>query len=436
MFSLLAQADWRPCRAPGEKAKPPGACAYAMNRGPRRGRTLRPILTLATVAGLLLVLLNFAWVRTRTGEALTDRPALSELHDNPQLEQIRPYQHMRPNLSVLGGRVDAALRRSQTSAEQTNAERPERGVGDERRPFGFCAALPKSTSARNLPHYVNATTVNAERGYETEFWGPVQFSPVPRYWINTHDPVKQDIYISGNVHSGQLWDSYIWDLFVRVLSKAKPGQLVVDVGANLGYFSLLSAAMGFQVIAFEPMNRNAAKLFSSIIRNGFQERMTLLQNAVTYDPTGRVTMKETHDSNQGNGQIRAVDSSLRGVYGMDYVETITLDGVVQQDVVLLKIDVEGFEGFVLNGARQLICSHIVQFITIEFSSDTRTNPTCRAREMLELLESIGYVISDIVENAEPVPPSRYQSLPPNILFRLLDTSRPPVQRPGAASVCK
>jgi hypothetical protein len=59
--------------------------------------------------------------------------------------------------------------------------------------------------------------------------------------------------------------------------------------------------------------------------------------------------------------------------------------------------------------------------------------------MLELLESIGYVISDIVENAEPVPPSRYQSLPPNILFRpagLLDTSRPPVQRPGAASVCK
>ena len=62
----------------------------------------------------------------------------------------------------------------------------------------------------------------------------------------------------------------------------------------------------------------------------------------------------------------------------------------------MKIDVEGSEGAVLNGAKGLICWNLVLYITIEFSDDTRHSQDCPAGRMLQLLESIGYAISDVV----------------------------------------
>ena len=63
--------------------------------------------------------------------------------------------------------------------------------------------------------------------------------------MNTHDPVNQDVFISGSVHrAAEPWDPYNWNLFVDILVKAGPGNAVVDVGANISYFSLLAASMG------------------------------------------------------------------------------------------------------------------------------------------------------------------------------------------------
>jgi hypothetical protein len=287
--------------------------------------------------------------------------------------------------------------------------------------FGFCKN--EHSSVKNIPRIVNVSEgVTAEEDtYQTKYWATVHFSPVPLFWINTHDPVHHDIYISGSIHHqrDRPWDHYIWNLFVQILSKERPGQLVVDVGANIGYFSLQAAALGFRVLSFEPMSRNAAKLCDSIVRNHFEDRITLIQNAVTYDAGGRVQLQHTHPTNQGNGKIQS--TAFQAEYG---VETVTLDSVVHEDVLLMKVDVEGFEGFVLNGARQLLCRHIVKFITIEFSKDTQTNPTCSAAEMFRVLENIGYVISDIVPDAPRLQWSEAAQFPPNLLFRLMDTSQP------------
>jgi FkbM family methyltransferase len=54
---------------------------------------------------------------------------------------------------------------------------------------------------------------------------------------------------------------------------------VVDVGANIGYFSLACAALGARVIVFEPMLRNVRKLSKSVYRNHFLDRLTVYQNA-------------------------------------------------------------------------------------------------------------------------------------------------------------
>jgi len=223
--------------------------------------------------------------------------------------------------------------------------------------FGLCRAMRNFTIQRIDPHKVEyGSKIIVEPQYRVDFWGSVDFKPVPAFQMNTHDPDAQDVFISGSVHRSQSpWDPFIWNLFVNVLSDSRHEAIVVDVGANLGYFSLLAASMGFNVISFEPMNRNVAKFMASVVRNGFENRITLYQNAVTYTSGDSVTMIETHATNQGNGQMNKLDALSNGIYGQGYVNTIRIDDVIDTNVLLMKIDVEGFESGVLNGAKRLMC---------------------------------------------------------------------------------
>jgi len=249
-------------------------------------------------------------------------------------------------------------------------------------------------------------------------WGVVEFAPVPRFVMSTHDPVTEDVYISGSVHAGLApWDPYVWDLFARVL-KPGGGGLVVDVGANLGYFSLMAAALGYQVVAFEPMERNVVRFLASIAHNdGFAARITVYQNAVAHETGRSVALRPTHNTtNYGNGQI-AVD-------GPTTTTTVRLDDVFSPSttaIELLKLDVEGFELSALDGARRLLCSGAIRRIVLEWSDATRENPECPARDGLRRLVELGYTLSDIVPDAPSLSPDT-PDLPPNLLLTLRHAS--------------
>jgi len=277
--------------------------------------------------------------------------------------------------------------------------------------LGLCRGATRVTASATLA-IASAAPLPAR-------WGSVDFAPVPRYFMNTHDPVTEDIFISGSVHAGlQPWDPYVWDLFVRILRPR--GGLVVDVGANLGYFSLMAAAMGCQVVAFEPMERNLARFLASIARNdGFAARITVYQNAVAHHSGRVVALRPTQAStNFGNGQIVGVAQDSDA-----YVQTVRLDDVLSptQTVELLKLDVEGFELSALDGARSLLCSGAVRHIVLEWSEATRDNPDCPSREGLRRMAAIGYTLSDIVPDAPSLSPDT-PALPPNLLLTLRQPS--------------
>ena len=55
--------------------------------------------------------------------------------------------------------------------------------------------------------------------YSVDHWGRVDFPPVPGFAMDTHDPVTQDVYISGSVHGGtKPWDRFIWVARVERMS--------------------------------------------------------------------------------------------------------------------------------------------------------------------------------------------------------------------------
>jgi FkbM family methyltransferase len=294
------------------------------------------------------------------------------------------------------------------------------------------AALADCIQVREI--FSASDVLDIEPEYDTDIWGYVDFAPVPAFSIDTHDPESQDKYISASVHEGKKpWDPFVWERIVSLTPDDAwlEGLVFVDVGANIGYFSLAAASMGYNVVAFEPMSRNAKKLAKSIEQNEFDFRMSLYQNAVS-DKSGQdVVLRETDSASQGNGQIirtlPAAEESQRTPeqrrYGVDYATSVTLSDVLDGvDAFILKIDVEGHEGKVLQGARGWICNNVVRHVIMEISEATRTNMAASGDslgELFDFMNSTGYSVSDVAIGSGELDTTETVKLPPNVLFTLV-----------------
>jgi FkbM family methyltransferase len=143
----------------------------------------------------------------------------------------------------------------------------------------------------------------------------------------------------------------------------KPGQTVYDVGANIGFFTILcSRLVGPQgrVYAFEPIPQNLVTLRHNIELNGLTN-VVIVEKALS-SSTGTAEMfvspwSAFHSLNVDGATKQDNHGSEAGEIS---VETVTLDEFVQGDDVrtpdLLKIDVEGAELIVVEGMRETLRS--------------------------------------------------------------------------------
>lgn len=144
-------------------------------------------------------------------------------------------------------------------------------------------------------------------------------------------------------------------LFTKLI---KPGFIVYDMGDYIGFFSLLAGYLaGFKgmVYAFEPLPDNIERVRFNISLNGMQDRVFCVPKAVS-DKPGVVI----YDDFGRNDWCRiSIDGAMPSEKNTNMLfESISLDEFVFQEghppPDLLKIDVEGGEGKVLAGARQLL----------------------------------------------------------------------------------
>jgi FkbM family methyltransferase len=150
----------------------------------------------------------------------------------------------------------------------------------------------------------------------------------------------------------------------RVLTaELAPGGVFIDVGASIGFFSLLAARIvgsDGTVIAFEPQPPAAASIRDNAALNGFTT-VTVVESALSSRP-GRVALEDV-----GKATAHVVESP-RTETGTDYVEALSLDAYLAErprivpDVV--KIDVEGHEVAVLAGMRATL-SHQRPLLLVE-----------------------------------------------------------------------
>ncbi|GAB6053231.1 hypothetical protein JCM17960_20510 [Magnetospira thiophila] len=138
------------------------------------------------------------------------------------------------------------------------------------------------------------------------------------------------------------------DLFAEIL---KPGDVALDIGANIGCHTVVMAqAVGQQgfVIAFEPQRLIHQLLCANVALNGLIN-VVCRQNAVGRE-VGKITVPVLDPRQEAN--FGGLD--LRRDWQGEPVDVLVLDNLNLPKCKLIKIDVEGMEAEVLEGARQTI----------------------------------------------------------------------------------
>lgn len=181
------------------------------------------------------------------------------------------------------------------------------------------------------------------------------------------------------------WEPHIVE---TIRTNLAPGQVFVDVGANVGIMSFTAAhAVGPQgkVIAFEPNEDNARFFLRGVFENGFQAFVRLHRFALSEksDLFALHGISNTHLVRPG--QQTWLVQSVRGD------ELLSDEAAVH----LMKIDIEGHEPFALNGLEQTIRRHKPK-ILCEF------NPRCLKDNMGIPAEDFARQVFDLTRKVQAI----------------------------------
>lgn len=185
----------------------------------------------------------------------------------------------------------------------------------------------------------------------------------------------------------------------------QPNDVILDVGANIGYYSLNFAkkASTGSVFSFEPDKKNFQKLIQNIELNEFPN-IYVYQIALG-SKNKEVNIERVDPKNSGANRI-AVHSRLN----TSKVNMMTLDNWSEpfnfKGIDWIKIDVEGWELEVIKGAKKILSSHKPKLF-IELSDINLKNYGSSPKKLLELLFSLGYVIIFDTNNGKRYYPNSY-----------------------------
>jgi len=181
-------------------------------------------------------------------------------------------------------------------------------------------------------------------------WVQVSAGSAEGLWIKV-DPYLEALYLTGCSEP---------EVEADIIKHLGPGDCFYDVGAHIGFYSLMAARLVGQkgrVVAFEPDPANVATLQENVSRNDFRQ-VEVIPGAV-WNHSGHATFQrsatESHAVSSRRGAVVRSNKAAPGP-GRIKVETVSLDEIARnhRPPTMIKIDVEGAEAEVLQGATNLL----------------------------------------------------------------------------------
>lgn len=212
-----------------------------------------------------------------------------------------------------------------------------------------------------------------------------------------------DVGLSSHLLIDGYWEMWLTELLVDLV---KPGMKVVDVGANLGYFSLLMADLvgsDGQVHAFEPNIDLARRMTQSLAINGFETIATVHEQALS-DTEADVLLVVPVDEPK-NAHLLPADHpvSIDAATESRLLRTRRLDSYSDlHDADIIKIDADTSEEAIWHGMSGILEGHRPLTIVLEFARVRYADPGAFIDQIL----SDGFTLSVITLEAGIEPISR------------------------------
>jgi FkbM family methyltransferase len=207
----------------------------------------------------------------------------------------------------------------------------------------------------------------------------------------SHGPARGLRIDPAGAHPGYALGTSEKPLQEALVEMLRPGDVFYDVGANVGFFTLLAARLvgpRGAVLAFEPDPRNAEVLRSNVALNGLAN-VEVFERAVA-ETTGRrrfaiVESTASHLADHGTDEKTTV---------VDVVSLDDLDGASgPRPPTVIKLDIEGAEVDALHGAAHLIARHRPVIICEVHHTET---------EVRRFLQAAGYRLRTLEESEQAV----------------------------------
>jgi FkbM family methyltransferase len=198
------------------------------------------------------------------------------------------------------------------------------------------------------------------------------------------------------LRTGALYEPDVANLLVKVL---RDGDVVIDVGANIGFFTVLASILvgpTGRIVAFEPSAENVERLRANLAYNDCKN-VTVVEKAVT-DQVGEVEFF-INSGNSGGHALWDIGQwpgyvEQNGIPLRVAVPATTLDaewGRLRLPAPkVIKIDAEGADQRVLEGASDLLARQKPRFVVAELHPFGLAKMGCNQESLRGFIESLGY----------------------------------------------
>jgi len=228
----------------------------------------------------------------------------------------------------------------------------------------------------------------------------------PPFYISLYNETIDHVRWSTIMVKGYYYETSMHKAILESLKPFKDNPkdaIVLDVGGNIGWFTLIAASLGHRVMTFEPNNLNNIKLCESLQMNGWLHKDKNLDLVEIYEagigdkhgeildlyqwPGKRNPGKATFSVSQRNYRAKKVGS----------MPLLSLDEVAERkgwftsrpNIAFVKVDVEGYELNVLRGLSKMIKAKLIKNIVFEFKTQFSSEEEVNLNLLQTLIES-GY----------------------------------------------
>lgn len=196
--------------------------------------------------------------------------------------------------------------------------------------------------------------------------------------------VLENDWVGMDFISGKLWEPHIIQFLKYELTTMSN---FIDVGSNYGYISIRASKLCNRVFSFEPQlfmyNLSKISISDNAITN------IEVSNFALGDETKEINLSKIDYSGEGIhvGEVSVGYSTDIG----EIAKIIKLDDIFNDTVDIIKIDVQGYEKFVLNGSKEIIKKNTPTLI-VEIESHQLNKFNYSSEQLLNFIRNLDYYI--------------------------------------------